>query len=339
MHLSLIDGVELKLIDVSVGPHVRASLVRAFPGVGALLMQEKVFDRIELEDLEIAQSALGGVLFGRISGEDFKVERVVAQKAKLHGALPLPPLDVEIVFGADAKAKSASLKSAEHRLSATLVPQGDSATIEIIAGTMPVPFVAGMSLSEFGMKGTVDAQEMLISSWDARVLDGMLSGTASIRWAGGWSVEGELRARQINIAALAPALLADGKADARGTFAMRGAQPDKLGAAARVEGSFSVGRGALGSFDLARALQPASLQVSGRTPFGELQGNGVYDRGVVQLRDVKISAGLLIAVAELDIDAGGNLSGRLSAEARHQASVLRGSFSLTGTSREPQIRR
>jgi len=139
----------------------------------------------------------------------------------------------------------------------------------------------------------------------------------------------------MNASVLAPALMSEGRADARGTFSMSGVAPEKLGADARIEGAFTVTKGVLGSFSLSRALQPTSAQVGGRTEFSELSGIGVYNKGAVQLRDMKLSAGLLSATGVADIDATGRLTGRVNAELGSQ----RGTFALTGTSKDPQLRK
>ena len=74
-----------------------------------------------------------------------------------------------------------------------------------------------------------------------------------MRWGDTWSVDGVVTARNINAAVFAPALVSDGRAEGSGRFSMRGAEPAKLGEAARIDGNFTSNRGVLGSFDLARA--------------------------------------------------------------------------------------
>ena len=127
--------------------------------------------------------------------------------------------------------------------------------------------------------------------------------------------------------------MSDGKADARGTFSMSGPAPGKLGADARIDGGFTVTKGVLGSFDLARALQPTASQASGRTLFSELSGTGTYNKGAVQLRDMKLAAGLLSANGSAEIDASGRVSGRVNAELGTQ----RGTITLAGTAKDPKV--
>ncbi|MDH4175068.1 MAG: DUF2125 domain-containing protein, partial [Betaproteobacteria bacterium] len=94
-------------------------------------------------------------------------------------------------------------------------------------------------------------------------------------------------------------------------------------------------KGALGSFDLSRALQSASAQASGRTPFSELEGRASLAGGALALRDLKLTAGLLNARGTLDVDPKGGLSGRVDAELR----TLRGTFYIGGKLSDPQLRR
>ena len=108
--------------------------------------------------------------------------------------------------------------------------------------------------------------------------------------------------------------------------------------AAPIDGTFTVNRGVLGSFDLARAVQSHGKAASGRTMFSEMTGNGVYDRGAVALRNLTISAGQLNAGASADIAQNGALSGRIVADVRVASNQMRAVLNLGGTVREPQVR-
>jgi hypothetical protein len=179
---------------------------------------------------------------------------------------------------------------------------------------------------------------MRIESWGGGVLGGALSGTANLRWGGTWHLDGVLTARGINAAVFAPALLSQGNAEGTGKFSMSGADPARLARAGRVEGSFTIGKGVLGSFDLSRAIRTDGREVVGRTQFVELNGQGTYDRGAVALRNVVIGAGALQAGASADISQSGALSGRIVADVRTASQSLRATLLLGGTVKEPQVR-
>ena len=333
LHLSIVTGVEIRTESLSIGDGIRAGQVRAVPQLGSLFAEKKAFSLVSIEGLVIPQEEIGQALFGVLKGDGLKVARVTVTKAKLMGALPLPELDLDVAFGEGGAVQSVGLKAADSKLVARIQPQSGSAAVEVSAGSLSVPFVPGMTLSDFGMKGTATAQELVVSAWDGKLLDGAATGTARIRWGARWSVEGEMRVRQMNASVFSPALMSDGKADAQGVFAMSGTAPDKLWAEARLEGRFAVTKGVLGSFDLSRAVQPSATQAAGRTLFSELNGIGTYNKGAVQLRDMKLTAGLLTANGILDIDATGRLAGRINADLGAQ----HGAIALSGTAKDPKV--
>src|SRR5258706_7782972 len=117
-----------------------------------------------------------------------------------------------------------------------------------------------------------------------------MSGNAKVSWSGPWTLDGVVTARGINAAVFAPALLSEGKAEGSGRFSMSGAEPAKLASAGPMEGSFTVNKGALGSIDIVRALTSGGRQAVGRTPFPELNGLAVTDKGAAALRNTTIRA-------------------------------------------------
>ncbi|OGA07321.1 MAG: hypothetical protein A3D95_06545 [Betaproteobacteria bacterium RIFCSPHIGHO2_12_FULL_69_13] len=334
--LSVITGVQLKLSGVSVGD-AKIAEVRAYPAIGSLFGEKKVFGRIELEGVTLPQQALGDALFGAPKGDRFSVQRVVAKQVKLDGPLPLPPLDAELVYAETGALRSATVRGPES-LVAKLTPRDAEIEFDVMAGSFAVPFAPEVSLNQFGMKGSATRKAMSIESWGGSTLEGTISGAAKVQWGASWSVDGALTVRGINAAVFAPALLSEGKAEGSGRFSYSGAEPAKLAAGVRVEGNFTIAKGALGSFDLSRAIQTGGRQASGRTQFAELSAQGVYDRGAVSLRNVTIGAGALNAGASADIASSGALTGRIVADVRTANQTLRATLNLGGTVKEPQVK-
>jgi hypothetical protein len=185
------------------------------------------------------------------------------------------------------------------------------------------------------MKGSADRAGMTIAEFDGRAFDGTLLGNARIRWGETWSVQGDVQARTLNAAVFSPQMVSEGRLGAKGRYAMSGPDPAKLYESASLVGDFEVAKGALGSFDLSRALQSTSAQASGRTPFTEMQGSVSLVNGALAFRDLRLSAGLLNATGTLDVDPKGALSGRVNAELRN----LRGTLYIGGKLSDPQLRR
>ncbi|MEK6244851.1 MAG: hypothetical protein AABM33_10165 [Pseudomonadota bacterium] len=336
--LSVITGIEVRFEGVSVGDTVKIKLVRGYPEIGSLFGSKKSFSRMELEGASLSQSQLADAVLGKVSGENFRVGRVVIKQAKLDGPLALPALDVEATVSADGSLQSVSLRGGD-KLSVQLSPKGNDIGFEISAGSLALPFVPALSLSDFGMKGTANRGGVTMSEFDGRAFDGVISGSAKIRWGADWLVDGEVRARGVKIAVIAPALVSEGKADGRGTYTMSGPNPATLFENARMQGEFKIEKGVLGSFNLTRALQTGGAQTGGRTEFTELTGQAVYDKGTVKVSNVAIAAGAMNAGASLDIDANGGLSGRIVADVKTPNQTLRATLNVSGKIQDPVIRK
>src|SRR3970282_508245 len=106
----------------------------------------------------------------------------------------------------------------------------------------------------------------------------------------------------------------------------------------RLDGSVSMQKGTLAIVDLTRTLQGTS-GTGGNTLFSEMTGSVVADASRIQLRQFRLSAGLLSANGAADVDAQKNLSGRLQIELRAQATQIRATLAISGTLGAPQFRR
>jgi hypothetical protein len=335
--LSLFTGVRLDLSGVTVGSNAKIAEVRAYPEIGSLFGETKSFSRIELEGVSLAQEAVGEALFTRAKGPNFSVDRVIAKDLKLTGPVPLPAVEVDARLGDDGLLRTALLNGPDG-LMAKLTPGKDTVEFDVTASGFTLPFAQDVSLSSFAMKGNASRQGMKIDAWGGTLLDGALSGTANVRWGGTWQIDGVVTVRNINAAVFAPALLSRGKAEGTGKFFMSGPDPAKLGAASRIEGTFTVEKGVLGSFDLSRAIQTGGRQAGGRTEFSEMNGQATYDKGAVALRNITIGAGALQAGASADIAQSGALSGRIIADIKTASQALRQTLILGGTVKDPQVR-
>ena len=332
-HLSLYSGVQLILDNVGVGDAKIAS-VRAFPEIGSLFDDRKAFSRIELEDASLRQEAIGEALATKLRSPSFSVARLSVKRLKLTGPLPLPVLEAEILISPAGSIGLISLLGPDG-LVGKLTPSGSGIDFDVTASGFTLPFLPDVTLSTFAMKGKATNDSARIESWGGASLDGAISGSANVRWGSTWSLDGVLTARGINAAVFAPALLSEGKAEGTGRFSMNDPDPTNFKGRGRIEGTFNLNKGVLGSFDLSRAIQTGGRQATGRTPFTEMSGVAIFDRGSVALRNVSFRAGAMNAGASADITPEGALSGRIVAEIRTSSQSLRATVNIGGTVTEP----
>ena len=340
-HLSLLGGsLQIKLKDIRLGDDIRIASGTASPEFEALRGERKAFSRIEIDEMKLPQEAVGRALLAKVKADNFSVGRIVVHKLELAGSAVLPrPLEADLVYGDDGALRSATVRGPDTFL-ARITPGANRVEYVVTASGLPLPVLPEVTLSDFGMKGTADERGMSIAEWGGKIFGGSVSGTANVRWGGGWSIDGVMTARNINAAVFAPALLSEGRGEGTGRFSMSGTEPSKLASGGRLEGSFTVGSGVLGSFDLGRVIRTSGKEYAGRTQFNELSGQVTYDRGAVALRNVSIGAGALNAGASADISQGGALSGRIVADVKSSSGGRSASATLHlgGTIKEPQVR-
>src|SRR5688572_12953581 len=335
-NLSLVTGLQLKFHDVRIG-ETRLPLVRAFPEIGSLTGPKKVFSRIEIEGGKLEQGAVGDALFAKVQADHFSVGRIVARNIELAGPLAIPKgMELEANYDAEGNVRGVVVRGPQALL-ARIARKGEAAEFDASASTFTLPFAPEIALSTFSMKGNITPKGMNVQEWDGQTLNGTVSGTANVRWGDNWTVDGVLTARNINAAVFAPALLSDGRGEGSGKFSMRG-EPGKLARTGRIDGTFTVSRGVLGSIDLAKAIQTGGKSGQGRTQFNEMTGQASYDRGALALRGVTISAGQLNAGASVDISEKGALSGRIVADVKIASQQQRATLPLGGTLHEPLVK-
>jgi len=340
INISLLPLPQIRMEEVTIGkaPQVRIATIKVVPEFDSLFDQRKVFKSVELDGAVLPQEFVGAALWGRGQGGLLRIDRVVARGTKLEFAgFALPPLDVDAVFGPE-RLKTITFANSDKKLAGTLQFDGDKAQIEFSANPLSLPFAPHIELHDFSGKGAITEDEFVLNEFDAKAFDGSLRGSARLRWGEGWSLDGQLVAQQMDAAKAAAPLLSAGRLEGKGSYAMKAAAADKLLASARVEGSIAVQRGAVAKVDLTRVLQGAAT-TGGTTLFSELGASLIAEGGRLQVRQLRIAAGLLSGSGALDIDAQKNLAGRLQLELRAQATQARATLAISGSLKDPRLRR
>jgi hypothetical protein len=339
--LSLLPLPQLKLEKVVIGrdPQLRVAVVRASPELSTLLEDRITLKSLDLDNVTVPREFLAVLLQDKGARKGFGIRRVTAKGLKIDAPeLGLPPLDLDASISPDGALKSASFSSSANQLSVTLEPRGGSAAIEISAAALPLPIGIDLGLTDFTGKGTVTASELVLANTEGRAFGGRLFGNVRLRWASGWSLEGEISARQMDAVKIAGPLLGTGTLQGKGTFSMRGLLPERMVLNSHAQGNFTVQKGSISNVDMTRLLQ-GSGSGGGTTLFSELSGTFAADPGRLAVRNLKLAVGLLSGAGELDMDSQRNLSGRMQIELRAQSVQARSTLGITGTLANPQFRR
>src|SRR5882672_9981427 len=341
VNLTLLPIPQLKFEKVVIGKGngMRAGLIKATPVITSLLEDRIPLRSFELENVTFPREFLPALLQNKGRRASLGIERITAKGLKLDvPELNLPALDVNAILSPDGALKSLVISSAEHRLSLKLQPQGERAAIEISADSFPLPIGVDPDLSEFLAKGTVTRSELALSEAEAQVFGGRVLGTVRLRWSGGWSMEGELTARQMEAGKIAAPLLAGGTLQGKAVYSMKGLLPERFILNAQLDGNFTIQKGSITNVDMTRLLQ-GSGSGGGTTLFSDMSGSVSADANRILVRQVRMAAGLLNATGQGEMDPQKNLSGRIQVELRAQSVQARATLTLAGTLQNPQFRR
>lgn len=336
---SLFPVPQLKFERVAIGkdPQMRVAAIKATPEILSLLADRKVLRSLDLENATFPREFLPVLLMERGKGRALGIEQITAKGLKLDiPELKLAPLDLKASFAADGSLRTVTLSNAEGKLSVKLQPQAGRAAIEISSGSFPIPIGPDLALSDFVAKGTLTRNELALNDAEVRVFGGRLLGSMRLKWSDGWSLDGALAARQLDVAKIAAPLLAGGTLEGKGTYSMRASAPEGLLANARLEGNFTIQKGSIASIDMTRLLQGASSS-GGTTLFTEMSGAVLADPKRVSVRQIRFAAGLMNGTGQVDMDSQSKLSGRLQIELR--SAQARATLAVAGTLKDPQYRR
>lgn len=332
LHMALVPTPHLRLDGVTIGAdgQVRIPGVKARGDLGNLFGEKKNFRAIELESPVLSEQALGWVLFGRGGPGDVVLGNVSATGVSINAkGIALPPFDARIEEEGGGAWKAISLSAADKSLEGQLTPKGAGVQFNVKTKSFKVPFGSTLVLEDFEASGSADANGINLTDFKGFTHGGTLGGTARLKWGGGWSLSGEVNAKQIDTARVVPEVMGSARFAGNGIFVMQANDPAQLFPSGRVEGNFTIPRGTLLGVDLGSVLQGGTLR--GQTQFSELGGSLVYERGVAQFRSLRLNQSNMAATGSIDVDAERNVRGRINAEIKLSTEMRRASLGVSGT--------
>ena len=259
---------------------------------------------------------------------------VIVKNGKLNSKnFTLPALDAKISMDKDGAWRQIALETPDRKTTLLLKAEGESPGIEIETNAFNLPFDPALVLENFQAKGVIRRGELRLSEFKGGAYGGYLSGNASLKWGGDWSLSGEINVRAVDPNSIAPALVEEGKA----MYAMRANSYSGLFAAPRLEGSFAIRKGTLLGVDLGNLLRSGS--VGGKTAFAELGGKFVHEAGKTLLRQLHLGAGPISAGGSAEADAGKRIGGRFTVEIKSPVVQARAHFAVAGTLGDPHFSR
>ena len=235
------------------------------------------------------------------------------------------------------------LHSADRALSLSLKPASAgplALSLEAYAW-QPVPD-AGIQIDSLSLSGVVKPQELEVSSFDVRILNGAFRGQGRVSKGEAYSVSGNLDFEHLNAGKLSEILaggaMVQGEASGEIAFSARSPTWQELFARIEADGRFSFGRGSLRGIDFVEAVRRSGAAVQGgMTAFEQLSGRFRARQGGMRLSDLSMGSGLMQSRGVLDIVSEGGLQGRFELQLKGSANQTRVPIVVNGTVKSPVV--
>jgi hypothetical protein len=216
------------------------------------------------------------------------------------------------------------------------------------ANQWTVPVEPPLAVAALDFSGVLSAGSLAVEKVDARVFDGVVSGRGAVMWGGSSPrMTLDLVLKHVGSAKLletlqAPILL-DGELDGQVQYASAAPSVRWLNQDAKASGTVAVTRGSLKRIDLAGTLRsgmPRSVpRRGGDTGFEDLTGKFNLDAGKIQIADVHLSSGLMLASGQAVVSReSGQITGAANVEMRGSVRAPRALISIGGKAGDPELR-
>jgi hypothetical protein len=341
VRFGLVPQPHWRLEHVSIGNEgqIKVPEVKVPVDLASLFNGRVTFKSIGLASPAVNEEGLGWLLFGKSQKGELKFGSVTATNFKfISSNINLPVIDAVAEIGEDGGWKRIVLDAADKTFHMEMQPRDNGVVqIELTADTYRVPFGSALVLDKFNAKATANRDVLTVTEFGASLYDGIVSGNAKLMWGSTWSLKGDLNARMIDAGKLLPSLLQSSKIEGSAKYAFQARTSDKLLAAPHFKGNFSVGNGTLLGVDLMSLLR--SQNSGGKSNFAGITGAFNYENGRIQLRNMRLGAGMVSANGNSDVDVDKNLSGNFVVDLKSPNTQMRSNLALSGTLEKPSFHR
>jgi len=347
MRFSLLPSPQLRLEHIAIGPGQEIKISNAVVPVDslAILQGNKDLSEVRLFDVAIDQRAIAWLIDWSHPQNDSPLHigqiDIISIKLGLHD-VEWPPFDANLKFGRDNALRSAALH--DTMLNVELQPDGETVHASFNAHGWAPPIGPTFVFADVSGNITADRQHAVVSDLDGRLYGGSLKGGFTVTWGSGLNAEGQFNVHGLDLSQLLPFFthdfVASGALDADAKFTTQGQAPADLFNAPRIDGTFTLHKGALNNLDIVRAIQNPVRNGTrgGRTQFDELNGEIQAGGNRISYRNLKISSGPMSGTGSVDISPASELSGRLTIEVSAGATVIaHGVLNLSGGVKDPVL--
>ncbi|MBL8520119.1 MAG: hypothetical protein JNK75_05540 [Betaproteobacteria bacterium] len=358
MHIRLFPKPHITLNQIAVGKSfdVKGSGVKLYMDVMSVFGE-----RYSIKELEIGEITIGPDALNRMGkwadpaerGKGVEIEKLTLRNVKVETKdIAIEPFDTELTFDKAGKVVKAAARVRNGKWSVDFSPSKGTAeapaqegewTVDFSAAGINLPIGAPIPINRATAKGTMAGGTLNFPQVEVKALEGSATGSLKIDFKGGYVVSSEFNVERIKLDQLTEIFTRDvsltGRMDGQFTLAASAPTLAELLDKPVINGNYTVKEGWIGNVDVVQAMRtPGS--VGGQTKFIDLAGSVRISDGVVRYEKLKLSGGVLAAGGAVSVVfSNGNLAGNFSAEIRSSVAQDRATFSVSGKTARPVVKR
>ncbi|OGV76239.1 MAG: hypothetical protein A3I83_00245 [Methylotenera sp. RIFCSPLOWO2_02_FULL_45_14] len=351
-HWLLLPSPRVVADDITVGKlqEIKVAQIVVIPSLSTLFSAVRVID-LKVSKPIVKQAALtfASALSSKPSdaGSDaaiINIRHVTVKELQLDWPeMKLPPVNLEANFTNTNVLASAKLESADGALKADVTPKGSDYLISVQADKWILPIGLPLLIDKAQIEMQVKGNRLEIPNINVDLYKGKLTGDVVVSWEKNWRANGKLKVHNLSVkepsSMVSKAVYLSGSLFSHGNFSSSAKEAAALADNMQADFKFSVNNGVLHGLDLVKI---ASLLVKQNTGGGETEFNefsGLFSMRGKQhnLRDLKISSGLLAATGQVKIKPNKELDGIAEVELKHSVSLVAIPLEVSGTVSNPVV--
>lgn len=352
LHLAFLPTPRINVGGIVVGKDNELSVedISVVPALFSLLSDVKVISEIQVKQPVVKKAALD--IFTALSKKNtnpaaaspVSVRSIVLKGARLEWpGLKIPEINADIALNEANKPQEARIETTDGKIKVNLVPKGEQQAITVLAENWTIPAGLPLMIDNLQMDLTLDGSKLLINTITASLYKGKINGNAELDWTKGWRTSGKINVAELDVSEptrlVSKTTRVSGRLSGNGNFSATAKEPAQLADKLNADFRFGVDNGVLYGLDLVKAasLFLKSGQKGGDTEFDELSGLLHVTGKQYELRDLKVSSGLLAADGGVKILPSKQLDGVVNVEIKRSISMAAIPLQVSGTLDNPVV--
>ncbi len=351
-HWLLLPSPRVVIDDVTVGKlqEIKVAQIVVVPTLSSLFSATKVID-LKVSKPVIKQAALA-ITTGFINKQPdvssdaiaINIQHVAVDELQLDWPdMKFPLVNLEANFTNTNTLASATLKTVDGLFKADVTPKGEEHLILITAekwiSPVGLPLLIDKAKFEIHLKGS----RLEIPNIDVALYGGKLTGNAVVSWEKNWRTSGKLKVENVSVkepsSLVSKSVYLSGRLFSHGNFSSSAKDAAALADNIHADFKFSVNKGVLHGLDLVKVASLLIKQghTGGETEFDEFSGLLNMAGKQYNLRELKISSGLLAGTGQVKIKANKELDGVAEVKLKHSVSLVAIPLVVSGTVSNPVV--